>query len=205
MIGCRDAFFGNNRAVYAVKGNMTRLLFGTVLGLGAASCCVGAPAPALRDLNGVLRQPLAAPGGRGVALLFIADDCPISNSYAPEINRLAARFTVQGVLFYLVNTDTHVSAAEVKKHGGEYGLTCLTLLDPGHALAKYAGATATPEAAVYAPNGALVYRGRIDNRYVDFGKVRPQATTHDLQAALTAFLAHKPIPQRETKPVGCYL
>ncbi len=174
-----------------------------MLGSGAGS--LAAPAPALRDLDGVLRQPLAAPQGRGVALLFIADDCPISNSYAPEINRLAARAASHNMPFYLVNTDTHVTVEEVRKHGQEYGLTCPTLLDPKHVLAKYAGATATPEAVVYSPNGTLVYRGRIDNRYVDFGKVRPQATTHDLRAALDAFWAHKLVPPRETKPVGCYI
>ncbi len=184
---------------------MTRLLWSAALALGTAASGLAAPMPALRDLEGVLRRPLPAPAGRGVALMFIADDCPISNSYAPEINRLAALYASRGVTFYLVNTDTHVSAEEVKKHGREYGLTCPTLLDPSHALAHYAKATATPEAVVYAPSGSLVYRGRIDNRYVDFGKVRPQATTHDLRAALDAFLAHKPIPQRETKAVGCYI
>ncbi len=184
---------------------MTRFLLGAALLLGAAAGCLAAPAPVLRDLGGTLRQPLDPGAARGVVLLFIADDCPISNSYAPEINRLAARFASQNVTFTLVNTDTHVSAGDVKKHGQEYGLHCPTLLDPDHALAKYAHAAATPEAVVYAPNGTLVYRGRIDNRYVDFGKVRPQATTHDLRAALDAFLAHKPVPARETKAVGCYI
>ncbi len=189
----------------AVKTNMTRSLFIAGLGLGLAASGLAAPAPALRDLDGALQQPLASGASRGVVLLFFADDCPISNSYAPEIGRLAARFAGQNIKFMLVNTDTHVSAAEVKKHGQEYGLRGPTLLDPTHALAKYVRATATPEAVVYAPDGTLVYRGRIDNRYVDFGKARPQATTHDLRAALDAFLAHKPVPQRETKAVGCYI
>lgn len=184
---------------------MNSLLLGTALVVGSGACCAAAPAPALRDLNGVLRRPLAAQGARGVVLVFIADDCPISNSYAPEISRLAARCAAKGVAFTLVNTDTQVSADQVKKHGMEYGLTCRTLLDPGHLLTKYAGATATPEAVLYAPNGTLVYRGRIDNRYVDFGKARPQATTHDLRDAVDAFLAHKAVTNRETKPVGCYI
>lgn len=184
---------------------MIRLLFAAALGLGMTTNACAAPAPALRDLDGKLQQPLAAQGTRGVVLLFIADECPISNSYAPEISRLAARCASQNVKFTLVNTDTHVSANDVKKHGQEYGLKCPTLLDPTHALARYAHATATPEAIVYALNGTLVYRGRIDNRYVGFGKARPQATTHDLRAALDAFLAHKPVAQRETKAVGCYI
>ncbi len=148
MSGCPGAFFGNNRGAQAVKTNMNSLLLGTALVVGSGACCAAAPAPALRDLNGVLRRPLAAQGARGVVLVFIADDCPISNSYAPEISRLAARCAAKGVAFTLVNTDTQVSADQVKKHGMEYGLTCRTLLDPGHLLTKYAGATATPEAVI---------------------------------------------------------
>ena len=184
---------------------MIRLLFGLGLLLGLGLSGAAAPAPLLRDLDGALRQPLAAGTSRGVALLFIGDDCPISNSYAPEINRLAARCSAQNIKFYLVNTDTSTSVDAVKKHGRDYGLLAPTLLDPAHALVHYAHATVTPEAVVYAPNGDLVYRGRIDNRYVGFGKARLQATTHDLRAALDAFSAHKPVAHRETPAVGCYL
>jgi hypothetical protein len=43
---------------------------------------------ALRDTNGAWQRPLQS-DKRAVVLFFIARDCPISNGYAPEINRIA--------------------------------------------------------------------------------------------------------------------
>ena len=78
------------------------------------------------------------------------------------------------------------------------------LRDPTHALVKFVGATVTPEAAVYA-GGRVVYRGRIDDRYVDLGVERPAPTRHDLADALTASLAGKPAPHATTQAVGCFI
>ena len=72
------------------------------------------------------------------------------------------------------------------------------------ALVKFSGATITPEAAVYA-GGRVQYRGRIDDRFVDFGVDRPAAIEHDLQDAIAAILAGKPVAQPETQAVGCYI
>lgn len=163
------------------------------------------PLPALRDTNGALRRPLNVGTNRAVALIFIGKDCPISNGYAPEINRICAAYATKRVAFYLVNEDTGVSTAAIKQHARQYGFRCPVLLDPTHALARRVGATVTPEAAVYAPNGTRLYRGRIDDKVLDFGKVRFQARTHDLRDALDATLTGKPIPQPVTKAIGCFI
>ena len=51
----------------------------------------------------------------------------------------------------------------------------------------------------------MVYRGRIDDRYVDFGKARAEATQHDLLDALQAVVEGQPVPNPRTKSVGCYI
>ena len=62
----------------------------------------------------------------------------------------------------------------------------------------------TPEVAVM--NGTRVlYRGRIDDRYVEFGKDRLTPTRHDLEDALDAVIAGKNVTQRETRAVGCII
>ena len=48
-----------------------------------------------------------------------------------------------------------------------------------------------------------VYRGRIDDRYVDFGKYRPAPERHDLAEALDSVLAGKPVKIQQTKSIGC--
>ncbi len=69
---------------------------------------------------------------------------------------------------------------------------------------KQTGVTVTPEVAVMSADQKLLYRGRIDDRYVEFGKDRPEPTVRDLERALDAILAGKPVPVRETQAVGCY-
>ena len=77
------------------------------------------------------------------------------------------------------------------------------LLDPKLSLARGAGATVMPEAAVLSPSGHVLYLGRIDDRVVDFGKARLQARQHDLREALDAVLAGKPVAHSRTRAVGC--
>jgi len=78
------------------------------------------------------------------------------------------------------------------------------LRDPALALVKFTGVTVTPEAAIVA-GGKVVYRGRIDDRYVDLGRERPAATRRDLFDALSAIVAGKPAPQTTTQAVGCFI
>jgi hypothetical protein len=180
---------------------LSLLVFCTALPLAAAPPL----SFALRDLNGVLRQPLDTDGAKAVALIFITDDCPISNGYAPEINRLQGVYAAKGIDFRLVSVDTSTPATAIKQHAHQYGYRCPDLLDPKHLLAKRLGATVTPEAFVFGPTGKLLYQGRIDDKYADFGKVRFAATTHDLQAALDAVVAGRTVPHPLTKAVGCYI
>jgi hypothetical protein len=70
---------------------------------------------------------------------------------------------------------------------------------------KRVGATITPEAAVYDSRGRLIYRGRIDDRYSAVGVERATATRHDLQDAIAAAVAGKPVTPRFTQAVGCYI
>src|SRR4051794_24663626 len=48
------------------------------------------------DVDGKPHHPLEADGASGVVLLFIAADCPISNSYAPEIGRICKEYEGSG-------------------------------------------------------------------------------------------------------------
>ena len=51
----------------------------------------------------------------------------------------------------------------------------------------------------------LVYRGRIDDRYQDFGHMRASPTVHDLEDTLTAVLAGHAVARSEAPAVGCFI
>ncbi len=135
--------------------------------------------------------------------VFTTTDCPISNRYAPEINRLAAKFSGKAkfVLVYPVAAD---SPEMIREHQKKYGYSLESIRDTTHQLLKQTGVTVTPEVAVMA-EGRMLYRGRIDDRYVALGTERPQPTQRDLEASLDAVIAGKPVAVPETRAVGCIL
>ena len=79
------------------------------------------------------------------------------------------------------------------------------LLDPAQKLAAQAGVKIMPEAVVLKPDGQILYRGRIDNRYTPAGKRRDQITVRDLAAALDAVLAGQPVAEPSEPAFGCPL
>ena len=138
-----------------------------------------------------------------LVLIFVRTDCPIANRYAPELQRLNRAFNSRGVTFRMVYPDPGETQESALKHAKEFGLPGKVLLDPRHEWVKLAGARTTPEAAVFTSDWRLIYHGRIDDRYVSFGKARSAATTHDLEAAITAALDLKPVPQASAPAIGC--
>ena len=167
----------------------------------------GEAATSILDLDGRAVDPLAIEG-RASVLVFVRTDCPISNRYAPEIRRLQERFAARGAAFWLVYADAAEPVEAIRAHLRAFDLPARALRDPGHVLVRKTGARVTPEAVVFVPGvgGArLVYRGRIDDRYLDFDRMRAAPTTHDLEDALEAVLAGKAVPREETPAVGCFL
>ena len=159
----------------------------------------------IADIDGVPRSPLN-PEGKASVLFFITTDCPISNSYAPEIQRICVEYGAKKVSCHLVYVDPDLTAADVKKHLIEFHYSGLpAILDATHKLVTAAGATVTPETAVIGRSGKVLYRGRIDNVYAALGKRRPEATEKDLRKALDEVLAGRPVSTPATKPIGCYL
>jgi hypothetical protein len=158
------------------------------------------------DLNGNRVRQLSGPGIHVVALIFAATDCPISNRYVPEIERLNREFTKQGVRIWWVFPNPEDTATTVARHNQDFAITENTVLDTRQHLVQLAHVTTTPEAAVFKSdaNGLReVYRGRIDDRYLSIGQERPQPQHHDLDAAISAVLADKPVPQSGGPPIGC--
>jgi len=157
------------------------------------------------DIDGVARTPLD-PQGKVSVIFFITTDCPISNSYAPEVQRICSEYSPKKVSCNLVYVDPDLTAADVKKHVKEFRYTGLpAVLDPAHKLVRAAGAKVTPEAAVIGPGGKVLYRGRIDNLYASLGKRRPEPTERDLRKALDEVLVGKPVTTPATKALGCYI
>jgi thiol-disulfide isomerase/thioredoxin len=156
------------------------------------------------DLDGHAVNPLAADSGKAVVLVFLRRDCPVSSRYAPVIQQISARY-VGSARFWLVYPDKNDTPQDIRKYLSEYSYALPALLDPNRALVKLGHVQITPEVAVFDRNHQLVYDGRIDDWYVDLGRARAAATTHEMEDAIRAALAGKPVAKGEVRGVGCYI
>jgi len=159
----------------------------------------------LFDLEGRRVDPWQARPGAVSVFVFTATECPISNRYAPEIARIHRLFEPRGVAFWLVYADGRDTPPGIRDHVESFGYPLEALRDPDHTLVRLTGVTVTPEVAVFAADRTLRYRGRIDDRYVAFGKSRPRPTSRDLSGALDALLEGRPVAEAETMAIGCYI
>src|SRR5438046_6144687 len=106
-----------------------------VLFLTTWLCCAGSGWSRgfiFKDLDGVPRGPLDPTEKLASVLVFYWQDCPISNSYAPELNRIAATYT--NCAFYIVQVDPDLTPAAAREHARIFDLHAPVLLDPKHRL-----------------------------------------------------------------------
>jgi hypothetical protein len=178
----------------------------------AAFAALSAPAFAA-DPPKAAEIALADPAGRAVRLgdfanrkatvaVFLARECPMSNTYIPKLIALDRQFAAKGVQFtviYTGETDSPAAAA----HAKEFGITFPVLIDGRNAVAGAVGAEVTPEVAVLDKSGKVVYRGRIDDRYTARLQSKDNISSDDLAAALEAVLAGKAPSAAVTKAFGC--
>ena len=155
--------------------------------LPAAARQVAGDVPTVSSLEGHHVNPFdtARPG---TVLVFMRLDCPVANRYLAELERLRRRAAAAEVGFWLVYVEPDVSSAAVREHLSSFRYSGDALLDPAHRLVQLAGATITPEAAVFAGSGenTLVYRGRIDDLYEEIGRRRQRPTRHDHDEVIEA-------------------
>ena len=155
-------------------------------------------------MSGKTVDPFEVSAGKPLVLIFVRTDCPISNRYAPTIQALSQKYSGSALLM-LVYPDKSETPQNIENHLHDYGYTLAALRDTQHDLLKLSKVEITPEAAVFNSNGELIYHGRIDNWYKEFGHARSAPTTHELDDAIQAALNSKyPVPA-SVGGVGCYI
>ena len=142
---------------------------------------------------------------RGTVFIFLEETCPICRSYSLTMRDLAERFTPAGIRFYGVFPNSLSSPDSVASFQKAYGLPFTMLMDREQRLTPLLGAHVTPEAVVLAPDGATLYRGRIDNLFYALGRRRGVVTEHDLRDILQGIVDGKLPPMRTTRALGCYI
>lgn len=159
----------------------------------------------LADVEGRARTNADWRDAKAIVYCILGTECPVSNGYSPEMQRLADRYAERGAKFVGVYAEPTVDAAAARRHGKEYGLKFERLLDPRHALIGQTGARTMPTFLVVRPDGTIAYRGRIDDRWSPEGKRRDEPRTRELADAIEAVLADRDPPVAETRTFGCLM
>ncbi len=150
-----------------------------------------------RDITGKIHQ-FRADSAKASVFFFSSTQCPISNLYTPRMIELAKAYESRGVRFMLVNSNREDSPASVRRYAKERPFPFPVVKDNGTEIADHLKATHTPEAIVLDSRLLVRYRGRIDDN-----ANRKKIIRHDLQDALDALLAGRPVPRPRTPSFGC--
>lgn len=136
---------------------------------------------------------------------FVAEDCPISIFMTTSLKTVAATYDGK-VNFYLVfpfSTSTSQTASQFKLKNNLSSFT--VILDNDQQLTKKFGATVTPEVVITGTDETVVYRGRINDAYLQPGKRKHIYSSHDLADALDHITSGRVIPGPWKRAVGCYI
>lgn len=138
----------------------------------------------------------------GLVVILLDAECPICQKYTRTIRELQVRHPKTAFVGVFTKwNDAEAIAAFAKEY--EVGMPLLS--DPRHKLIRVLKATTTPEVFLFDRQGALHYRGAIDNWFYALGNYRPQITEHYLEDAIKALAAGRPAPVSTTKPIGCII
>lgn len=152
--------------------------------------------------DGKDHTPLSADGKKAVVLFFVSPYCPTSNTFVSEMNKIAAEYGAN-IAFDFVHADPDLKLTDILQHTELNAIKAPVLMDKEQRLAHLTHATTTPETVVLAPDGKVLYQGRINDLYLGPTKRQRKATTKELRDALDAIIADKAVPVAKTDAVGC--
>jgi peroxiredoxin len=135
---------------------------------------------------------------KATVIMFVATQCPVSNAYNTRMANISKTYAARGVRFVGVNSNKQEAVAQIARHAKQHGFAFPVLKDVRNKIADRFDAQVTPEVFVVDSKGVLRYHGRIDD-----SRNAKNVKSRDLQAALNAILANKPMATKETAAFGC--
>jgi peroxiredoxin len=136
---------------------------------------------------------------------FVSEDCPISIFMTASLKSVATMHEGKANFFLVFpfSTSTSQTAAQFKT---KYELTAFTVkMDKQQRLTKTLGATVTPEVVITGANEMVLYRGRINDAYLQPGKRKHIYSSNDLADALEHVTNGRSYPGPWKKAIGCFI
>lgn len=167
---------------------------------------IGSVPPVSVQALGLDGKSVAPLGAEGPIVVFVVlSECPRANQIAPEIGRIIREYERKGIHSLIVYAEPSLAPAEAAKHKETYSLPGAACIDSKWEVCRALGATISPEAIVLDRNGAIAYRGRIDDRFPSIARPAAEPKSFDLRNALNDVIAGRKVRTPETEAVGCLL
>jgi thiol-disulfide isomerase/thioredoxin len=164
------------------------------------------------DKDSITSFSLQLPDGSGthlspskelLVIAFLSPECPLCKNYSVKLVSLKKKYLKEADFIGIIPGS--FDNGEVIEFQKEYMPSFKLVKDSSLKLTNYLKGEVTPEVMVInLKNGALIYKGAIDDWVVSLGKTRNRISNFYLDVAINNFLNDKPsIPF--TKPVGCLI
>ena len=144
-------------------------------------------------------------GAKGLVVVFMCNHCPYVKHVAPELVRVVADYSKQGIAFVGINSNDAQAYPQdgpdaMKLEAEVQGYTFPYLFDADQRVAKLYRAACTPDFFVFDGDHRLVYRGQMDDSRP---KTDRPLNGKDLRDALDRLLAGKAIQTQQKPSIGC--
>ncbi len=150
-------------------------------------------------------------GSSAVVVIFLCAHCPYVIHVVPELRRLVADYAGRGVRFVGITSNDPEQYSEDDEAGtvefaSREGLLFPILFDETQEVAKAFRAACTPDFFIFGADGALAYRGQLDDSRPRRSEDRPGRGVlngADVRAALDALLTGGTVNLDQKPSIGC--
>jgi len=175
---------------------------GLALGEGATPSLAKLGDVRLLALDGVESTLASAVGAGPAVIAYTGVGCPIAQKYAPRLTRLAQRYAQDGVDFVIVDACPQDTREALAKELGELDMTLPAFKDFRQELTRRLEVETTTAVFLFDDQGALAYRGAIDDQY-SLGAALPKPRENYLSDAIDDLLAKRAPDPASTSAPGC--
>lgn len=151
----------------------------------------------LYDYNKNLHSLKDLSNKKGIVIIFVSIQCPVSNAYNSRMESLFNQYGDE-FSFIGINSNREEDIPEIKEHALDNGLNFVILKDSSNIIADKFEASFTPEVYVLDNSFNLLYHGRIDD-----SRRKDNIEVNDLSNALDEIIAGKDVTVKKTKAFGC--
>ncbi|WP_067149820.1 thioredoxin family protein [Pseudotamlana agarivorans] len=161
----------------------------------------------LKNIDGKMVSMADYKKAKGYIITFTCNTCPYAVMYEDRIVELNKKYAPKGYPVIAIMPNNIAvkpgdALPEMKKRAEEKGFNFPYLIDEKQSVYPKFGATKTPHIFVLEKTNkgnVVKYIGAIDDNYKDPSAV----TTKYVEAAVDALLKGNPVPETETKAIGC--